>query len=187
MYKPLPQDKKGFPNPHMKPLAALAREMHIHQLYPGENLGHLCDQFREFFEANLNLQTLDKRCPYAVQSAELHIVLPLMQWCSDYFTRAGQNAYFGDQLSQVDPGMTDTFIVFDELSWQVLYLYPDILAGEMKSAKHKLKEDLKEYMQIPQSQRSGDAWFTKSMENEMRDLGISEDDIATMFVTIYWG
>ncbi|KAF7119077.1 hypothetical protein CNMCM5793_008720 [Aspergillus hiratsukae] len=28
---------------------------------------------------------------------------------------------------------------------------------------------------------------TKAMENEMRALGISEDDIATILVTIYWG
>jgi hypothetical protein len=46
---------------------------------------------------------------------------------------------------------------------------------------------LKKYIQLPQETRQGDAWFTKAMENEMRALGISEDDIATMLVTIYWG
>lgn len=30
MYTPLPKDKEGFPNPHEKPLATLARGMYIH-------------------------------------------------------------------------------------------------------------------------------------------------------------
>lgn len=57
----------------------------------------------------------------------------------------------------------------------------------MKTARDKIRNALLKYIQIPQSQRSGEAWFTKAMENEMRALGISENDIATMLVTIYWG
>lgn len=193
MYRPLSKDKPGFPNPHGKPLATLARQMHIHQLYPGDNLDFLEQQFLDWVEPRLTLDALKRECPYAIQSdlptAKKNdgIVLPLMQWCSDYFTRAGQRAYFGPALDGIDPKLPQTFIVFDELSWQVLYQYPDFLAGEMKSARNAIQRALKKYIQLPQETRQGDAWFTKAMENEMRALGISEDDIATMLVTIYWG
>lgn len=110
-----------------------------------------------------------------------------MEWCSDGFTRAGQKAYFGDALARIDPTLTKTFIIFDELSWQVLYQYPSFLAGEMKNARDTITRALLNYIQLPQSQRTGDAWFAKAMENEMRALHISEQDIATMLVTIYWG
>ncbi|GFF33514.1 25-hydroxycholesterol 7-alpha-hydroxylase [Aspergillus udagawae] len=193
MYNPLSKDKPGFPNPHGKPLATLARQMHIHQLYPGDNLDFLEKQFLDWVEPRLTMDALKRECPYAIQSdlptakKDDGIVLPLMQWCSDYFTRAGQRAYFGPSMDGIDPKLPQTFIIFDELSWQVLYQYPDFLAGEMKSARNAIQRALKTYIQLPQETRQGDAWFTKAMENEMRALGISEDDIATMLVTIYWG
>jgi hypothetical protein len=109
-----------------------------------------------------------------------------MEWCSDVFTTAGQRAYFGDELGQIDDTLAKEFVIFDDLSWQVLYQYPDFLAGEMKRSRDVIQRALEKYIQLPQSQRSGEAWFTKAMENEMRALDISEDDIATMFMTIYW-
>ncbi|KAE8350519.1 cytochrome P450 [Aspergillus coremiiformis] len=189
MYTPLPKDKDGFPNPHGKPLATLARHMHMNQLYPGDHLDFLEHQFMAWFDPRLTSDGLREECPYAVTatSPSNGIVLPLMEWCSDYFTRAGQRAYFGPAMDAIDPTLPATFIVFDELSWQVLYQYPDFLATEMKSARDTIQRALKKYIQIPQRERNGDAWFTKAMENEMRALGINEDDIATMLVTIYWG
>lgn len=187
MYTPLPKDKEGFPNPHEKPLATLARGMHIHQLYPGERLDFLEKQFLTWFDNHLNIEELEKACPYSISSTDTAITLPLMEWCSDGFTRAGQKAYFGDALARIDPTLTKTFIVFDELSWQVLYQYPDFLAREMKQARDTITRALLKYIQLPQSHRSGDAWFTKAMENEMRALNICEEDIARMLVTIYWG
>jgi hypothetical protein len=191
MYTPLPKDKEGFPNPHGKPLATLARQMHIHQLYPGDNLDFLERQFHDWFVDHLpSVDAIQRFCPYATTTTTAEpnsVVLPLMEWCSDFFTRAGQKAYFGDALAGIDPELTRVFIVFDELSWQVLYQYPSFLAREMKTARDRIQRALLKYIQIPQAQRTGDAWFTKAMENEMRALGISEEDIATMLVTIYWG
>ncbi|KAL4786384.1 cytochrome P450 oxidoreductase [Aspergillus varians] len=191
MYADLPKEKAGFPNPHGKPLGTLARQMHINQLYPGDNLDFLEKQFLHWIEPRMNMDGL-RECPYATAHAENndgkdHVVLPLLQWCSDFFARAGQRAYFGPELEKLDDSLPRTFIAFDELSWQILYQYPDFLAGKMKSSRDAIQRVLKQYFRIPQEKRHGDAWFTKAMEDEMRALGIGEDDIATMLVTIYWG
>ncbi|KAL4943638.1 hypothetical protein BDV06DRAFT_221090 [Aspergillus oleicola] len=191
MYNDLPKEKEGFPNPHGKPLGTLARQMHINQLYPGDNLDFLEKQFLDWIEPRMTMDRLRER-PYATSYAgspdsKDEVVLPLLQWCSDFFARAGQRAYFGPELEKLDDGLPQTFIAFDELSWQILYQYPDFLAGKMKSSRDAIQRVLKQYFQIPQERRYGDAWFTKAMEDEMRALGISEDDIAMMLVTIYWG
>ncbi|KAL7788825.1 cytochrome P450 [Trichoderma afarasin] len=186
MYTPLPKDKGGFANPQGKPLATLARQIHIQQLFPGEGLDFLENSFLEWFDVHMNIGKLHTVCPYALKSTDVDIVLPLMEWCSDFFTRAGQRAYFGDELDQIDATLAKEFVIYDELSWQVLYQYPDFLTREMKRSKDIIQRALKKYIQLPQSQRSGEAWFTKVMENEMRALDISEDDIATMFMAIYW-
>ncbi|KAM0247338.1 hypothetical protein ACHAQJ_009895 [Trichoderma viride] len=186
VYTPLPTDKEGFANPRGKPLATMTRDMHIHQLYPGARLDSLENSFLGWFDVHMNLEKLCSGCPYAIRSTDADIVLPLMEWCSDFFTRAGQSAYFGDALDAIDPTLTKTFIIFDELSWQVLYQYPDFLTGEMKGARNAMHHALKKYIQLPQSQRSNDAWFTKAIENEARALNISEDDIATVLMMVYW-
>lgn len=188
MYKPLPVDKPGFPNPNSKPLATLARDMHMQQLYPGEYLDSLGKDFDKWFDRHLHYQNIINNCPYA-QASETRksISLPLMIWCSDVFTRAGQEAYFGPLLERIDPEMTWKFLEFDELSYQIQFQYPKWLSAKMHKAKNDLVKDLMTYFDTPQEQRHGDAWFVKAMENEMRALNLSTYDMSVMMVTIYWG
>ncbi|KAL9020275.1 MAG: hypothetical protein Q9185_002455 [Variospora sp. 1 TL-2023] len=187
MYTPLPADKAGFPNPHGKPLATLARDMHLQQLYPGEYLDRLGQAFDRFFDPHLHGDTILQDCAYAQAGDGASIVLPLMAWCSDVFCRAGQEAYFGPLLEQIDPEMTERFLEFDELSYQLQFQYPKWLSLKMHKAKKVLVDDLMVYFDTPQEQRLGDAWFVKAMEDEMRKLPLSTYDISVMMVTIYWG
>ncbi|KAI4222480.1 MAG: hypothetical protein LQ349_007621 [Xanthoria aureola] len=187
MYKPLLADKAGFPNPHSKPLATLARDMHIQQLYPGEHLDVLGRAFDRFFDDDLHGDTILRNYAYAQAAEDASVVLPLMAWCSDVFCRAGQDAYFGPLLEQIDPEMTEKFLIFDELSYQLQFQYPKWLSLKMQKAKDALVEDLMVYFDTPQGQRRGDAWFVKAMEDEMKALNLSTYDISVLMVTIYWG
>ena len=187
MYQALDRDKQGFPNPHGKPLATLARELHIHQLFPGEQLEYLGNKFIAYFEENLDLTMIARERFYASSCGDEEVVVPLMIWASDFFTNAGQRVYFGDKLSELDPDLTWTFLEYDQLSWQILYQYPGFLCKQMRSARDKLISSLERYFDLPMEQRTGDAWFTKAMEREMRQIGMTTKDIAPMMMTIYWG
>lgn len=186
MFEPLPKDKQGFPNPHGKPLGILFRQMHIHQLFPGENLTFLETRFYEFFDKHLHMKKLIGTCPYAISKAPEAIVLPLTQWCSDFFVRSGQTAYFGPKLEEIDPNLTDSFIIFDELSYQVIYQYPRVLAKKMLASRDRVLSGLKQYLQLPRDQRREEAWFVEAMESEMRAIGMSAEDMAIATMTIYW-
>ncbi|KAK8127348.1 cytochrome p450 [Apiospora sp. TS-2023a] len=188
MFTPLPKDKEGFPNPQGQPLGILFRRMHIHQLFPGENLTFLEHRFYDFFDRHLTLEKLTETCSsYAAPNTTPgSITLPLTQWCSDYFIKGGQAAYFGARLAEIDPTLTDAFLVFDELSYQVIYQYPTFLARKMQAARRRVLSGLKRYLQLPQDQREDDAWFVKAMETEMRALNMSDDDMAIATMTIYW-
>ena len=187
MYKPLPKDKPGFPNPKAKPLATLARDMHLQQLYPGEYLDILSHAFDNLFDRHLHVDSILRSCTYARATGSNDVVLPLMVWCSDVFTRAGQEAYFGTLLEKIDAEMTSKFLEFDDLSYQIQFQYPRWLSSKMRKSKDKLVKDLMVYFDTPQDQRHGDAWFVKAMENEMRALALSTYDISVMMLTIYWG
>ncbi|KJZ69547.1 hypothetical protein HIM_11060 [Hirsutella minnesotensis 3608] len=169
MFTPLAKDKEGFPNPHEKPLGLLFRQMHIHQLFPGENLDFLETRFYKFFKNHLELARISDTCPYAVSKSSEDVVLPLTQWCSDFFVRGGQGAYFGPKLA-----------------YQVIYQYPRFLAKAMLTARDGVLNSLRDYLQLPHNQRREDAWFVKAMEEGMRAVGLSDEDMAIATMTIYW-
>ncbi|KAI1127998.1 cytochrome P450 [Nemania abortiva] len=187
MFKPLPKLRggSGFPNPHGKPLGILFREMHIHQLFPGSNLTFLESRFSQFFHEQLRLSKIAE-APYAKQEAPGTLVVPLVQWCSDYFAKAGQDAYFGPTLTEIDPGLTDDFIVFDELSYQVIYQYPHFLAKKMRASRDRILKAFKIYLALPPAKREKAAWFVGASMVEMEALKLSEEDKAIAIMTIYW-
>lgn len=186
MFSPMPAEKDGFPNPHGKPLGRLARELHTTQLYPGENLTRLDDKFIESFDDQLDLEKI-ANTNYAARDQNGGLTVPLLRWSSDVFIRAGQLAYFGDLLGVIDPNLTSTFLEFDDLSWQILFQYPRIVSRRMHAARERLTAVIEKYFSVPVEERGESAWFTPAMEHEMRTLGISTHDIATMMTTIYWG
>ena len=186
MFSPMPTEKAGFPNPYGKPLGRLARELHTTQLYPGEHLSFLDGKFIESFGDQLDLEKMAE-ANYAARDEKGGVTVPLMKWSSDVFTRAGQVAYFGDLLGVIDPNLTWTFLEFDDLSWQVLFQYPRIVSRRMHAARERLTVALEKYFSVPAEDRGEQAWFTHAMEHEMRTVGISTHDIATMMTTIYWG
>ncbi|KAK9415715.1 hypothetical protein SUNI508_10193 [Seiridium unicorne] len=186
---PLPRSKEGFPNPHGKPLVTLARDMHIHQLHPGEQLDDLERRFLRWFERHLEPDAMLNTYNGSVspRGKDVAVTVPLVQWCSELFTLASQEAYFGPELAQIDPNLHQTFLVFDELSCQILYQYPSLLARRMRAAKAQLQHSMEAYLRLPRSKRTGNAWFTDAFEAECRAVGIIEEQIAIMFFTVYWG
>ncbi|KAL9045028.1 MAG: hypothetical protein Q9214_001880, partial [Letrouitia sp. 1 TL-2023] len=141
MFTPMSSDKAGFPNPKGRPLGRLARDLHMNQLYPGENLTILGERFRESFEDQLDYEKIASKTPYC-KADEKGLVVPLMTWTSDIFTRGGQVSYFGEKLGEIEPNLTWIFLEFDELSWQVLYQYPRIISRRMHAARDKMIQAL---------------------------------------------
>lgn len=187
MYSALPIEKSGFPNPQGESLGVLAQKMHTHQLHPGNNLVLLQKQVHARIDHLLRLDTLRKVCTYASSQSPTYIELPLYQWCSDYFIRLGQHVYFGETLDQIDPTLADSFLIFDELIWKMLYQYPEFLSHDMSKPRAQIITSLKKYFQVPQIKRSGStAWLINAMEDEMRALGVDEDNLAVLIFHLYF-
>lgn len=176
----LPRDKAGFPNPSGDALGTITRQMHVHQLHPGEYQRILESRFLNSFNRDLRLERIN-----GLQHSNKTIEVSLYRWCANFFTRAGEYAYFGPVLARIDPDFADVFYAFDELSWQITYQIPKIFANRLVTAQTHLHQSLKKYFQTPSEQRTDQAWFTAAAEQELRSIGIGDDDIATLFLTIY--
>ena len=187
MYQAMDKEKTGFPNTTGKPLAHLAINMHRHQLFPGKNLDYLGDQFVKYFDKHLSLEDMIKDRHYVVSRPEnKDVVLSLSTWTSDFVVCAGQQAYFGETLRNIDPNFTWKFIEYDELAWQVLYQYPVFLSRQMHAARDHLTASIQKYFDTPPEDRAEGAWFVRAMEIEMRSLGMSSKELAPMMAVIYW-
>jgi hypothetical protein len=186
MYETPDPEKAIFPNPHNRPLAKLARELHNHQLLPGKQLDDLRSTFIEYFHKSLILKHMTQH-PYVSSATDHEVVLPLYTWSSDLMICGGQEAYFGLYLAEVEPSLTWDFLEFDDLTWQVLYQYPKILANSMFKAKAKVIAGLERYLTEPEQKMGRSSWFTLAMEKEMRNLGFDTHEVAIMMMTIYWG
>ncbi|KAI1211123.1 putative cytochrome p450 [Annulohypoxylon truncatum] len=187
VYSPLPTEKDGFPNPDGLSLGVLAQRMHKHQLYPGENMVVLQRKAQDWINRKLNLDVLGKECTYSPSRSPEHIQLPLYQWTSDYFVRLGQYIYFGDVLHQVDPDYATAYVVFDEVIWKMLYQYPSFLCRDMTKPRDHMMASLKAYFQIPPNQRRDQAaWIINAMEDEMRSLGVDDENLAVMIFHLYF-
>lgn len=190
MYSSLPADKlQGFPNPYGESLGVLAQKMHAHQLHPGNQLALLQDQVTQRMDYLLRFDTLLGTCsPYATTSSRSlqNIEFPLYKWCSDYFIRLGQHVYFGETLDQIDPALPEVFLEFDELIFKMLYQYPSFLSHDMSKPRGRVIASLKKYFQVPQSERrNGAAWLITAMEDEMRALGVDDDNLAVVIFHLY--
>ncbi|RYC57751.1 hypothetical protein CHU98_g8453 [Xylaria longipes] len=114
--------------------------MHHKQLFPGQNPDVLEQVMTNWFDRQLHLTVLQKLCAsHSPSTTEHFIEVPLVKWCSELFTHAGEEAYFGDTLQQIEPDMATVFLRYDDLSWQVLYQYPRVLSRTMHAAIDRIQ------------------------------------------------
>lgn len=187
IYSSLPNDKPGFPNPEGLSLGVLAQRMHVHQLHPGDNMVILQRKARDWINRQLDFRLLVEKPPFSNPGSSIDIQLPLYEWTSDFFVRLGQYVYFGDVLDRVNPNYAADYIVFDEVIWKMLYQYPKFLCRDMIVPRNQMMASLKSYFQIPQNQRRDQAaWIINAMEDEMRALGVDDENLAIVVFHLYF-
>ncbi|KAK9776049.1 putative Cytochrome P450 [Seiridium cardinale] len=166
IYSSLPSDKPGFPNPE------------------GLSLGR---KARDWINRQLDLSLLVREPPFSNPGSPIGIQLPLYEWTFYFFVRLGQYVYFGDALDRVNPNYASDYIVFDEVIWKMLYQYPKFLCRDMIVPRDQMMASLKSYFQIPQNQRRDQAaWIINAMEDEMRALGVDDENLAIVVFHLYF-
>ena len=185
MYEDPDPVKTIRPNPQSKPLIFLARDMHNQQLFPGYHLSLLHEKFIKYFDKALRLESL-AQYSHASHSLQGEIIVSLGDLTSDIMINAGQDAYFGASLDKIDTRLAETFRVFDDLTWQIFYQYPELLSQKMHKAKRRIITVMEQYYNSPAEDRLDASWFARSMEAELRNVGFDTHDLAVMMMTIYW-
>jgi hypothetical protein len=114
-------------------------------------------------------------------------VVPLSKLCSIMVTAAGQAAYFGDALSDIDLYLPEAFMNFDKLCWQIFYRPPILWSKQMTKCKTKLLRVLEAYSGKPMEQRPDMPQFVQNWEIECTKAGLGSSDIANIMLIQYFG
>ena len=154
----------------------------------GHELRRLGGDIAEFFREKLESVTIKSPLNASVPKRNAaNPILSLKAWTTELFISAGQRAYFGDALATIDPGLPQALIELDDLSWQVFYQYPRPFRPKVNQLSAHIKRSLEMYLELPPEQRPARGWFTQALEQEYRQAGLGNKDIAAQMLFLYWG
>lgn len=172
------------PNPAHKRLAHLSEDFYRQQLHPGKNLEDVQGKFMHIINMSLTWERISEK---AILSCKPTMrTVSLLAWCQNVLLDAATRSFFGDRLLDIQPDLFDRFFDFDDNSWQLTYKLPTFLCKDMYLAKNAGIEALRRYFTLPKGERTGESWLIRNLELEMRNVGITEADIAAFVMMIYW-
>ena len=176
-------------NGRNKSLGRTLHDLNAQQWFPKQNPENMSTIFLAYLEGSLTFENIVSNSRYTFESsnAEDATSVSLIRWCAEVVINASQKAYFGDCLINIDLRLAQTFVELDTRSWQILYRFPRVLSRKMYSAKDKLIKALALYFSAPAETKADAAWVTKLLEKEMRQLGFSNQEMATLMMLQYWG
>lgn len=176
-------------NPLYKCFTHYQSDLYKGQLHPGEQF----DVLQRKIARNINdlLQWDDLPFGHGAASTTTRIlpherIMSLSEWCRGVIVKATTRAIFGDALLDIDPNFFQYFYDFDDESWKLLYQLPHFLSKDAHTVKDKILDVLVEFLRLPLEMREDACWMIKMLENEQRDIGIGERDIAAMLMVVFW-
>lgn len=174
----------GQPNPLRKPLAQFSEGFHKQQLHPGGRLETLQNTFLGNIHTSLTWKNMSDKV--VLSSTNDERTVSVLEWTREVLMDAATRSFFGDALLKIEPKLFESFFAFDDNSWKLTYKIPRPWSNDMYAAKQKGQDALATYFALPKEQRQGEAWVIRTLEAEMRGVGIESPDIAAFLMMIYW-
>ncbi|KAL8924172.1 MAG: hypothetical protein Q9172_002794 [Xanthocarpia lactea] len=169
-------------NRQLKALHQLNGDFFKQQLHAGEHYDYMLDKYTKSFESLLRPKHL---CPtLAEKEANKEKHVSLIHWTRDNFMEVSTEILFGEKIKDTDPDLIQNFLAFDDENWKLWYKWPG--GGAMQKAKEKVIGSLERYLKWPRGERAAAAYLMQMIENSQRALDISDRDIATNLMMMYW-
>lgn len=171
-------------NPTHKSHVHFTEEMYQRQLLPGAKLDSLSQKITHFLEENLQWEKLAG--PSVMEISGSHIQLSLKTFCRGKLIDMISHYMFGERLYQVEPGIAEHMVQFNDDAWMVLFRYPEFMAPRLAKSRRKIQEAFRKYIQIPKEQRSDAMWGMQNIIAAQEQAGIREKDRTALLLLVYW-
>lgn len=172
------------PNRIHRLIAHAGEDFYRQQFHPGGHLEDLWPNIQRLIEASLAWEGIPKDCQ--INASGTTKTLSLLRWCRTTLLCSVTTAVFGHRLLEIDPGLHDAFVTFDDDSWMFHYKIPRRFCEDMHTARERIVYSLTTYFMMPQEERSDATWLVKILEAETRNVELSNQDIAALLGTAFW-
>lgn len=179
-------NSKLTPNPLHKCLAHLQESIMKQQLLPGEKFQSLSNKFLARISVAMSWERISQKAVLSEPMDRSYRIVGLLEWTKEVLLNSATRTFFGDQLLEIEPNLLTNFVSFDDNSWLFTYKIPKPWSKDMLAAKNVVQKALGTYFDLPRQERCDESWLVRTLEDEMRGLGIESIDMAAMFNMIFW-
>ncbi|KAJ4305906.1 hypothetical protein N0V90_001439 [Kalmusia sp. IMI 367209] len=171
---------------YSKPLTPtqMVIELH-HQQESGARLDELFE--KKTIPAMFTQMTDFQTNPSAMISrSEKSVVVSLYQLCVDLFVTQPTEMFWGPELLKYTPDLIQAFLSWEYTSWKFMFQLPSIFARDMLAAKSTITGAFTNYYGKPRTERSDSVFFVAALEDMLREVGLSEDEMGKFTMLHYW-
>ncbi|KAL4796710.1 putative cytochrome P450 [Aspergillus venezuelensis] len=110
------------------------------------------------------------------------ISVSLHNLCTQSLVNGIVRSYYGDIIADLQPDFAGRYIAWEKASWKFLTGLPKFLSRDMLSAKGDMIGLFEEYFSLSHEERGHSNFWVESVERLLRGLGLSNGEIARMFM-----
>ncbi|KAE9983847.1 hypothetical protein EG328_009461 [Venturia inaequalis] len=172
----LPGFKKATWNPKALALGPLSLDLFAQQFLPGPKLDKYVKITVECIRDDFQKWMPRKGEPFMLQ-----------KWCAVNINKALTASLLGRVMDDVNPQLLDTFLQFNQTGWKLIFGYPKWLASHTYRSRDVILNTMEAFIKLPKLQRHEQSYMINCVEEDARNIGIGDRDIAAMVSMIFWG
>jgi hypothetical protein len=173
-------------NTGSKPLTPSQMVIEYHsQQESGTRLNELSDE-KTVPTMVRKLTDFDKSTPAVISRSEKSVVVSLHSLCIDLLVTQVTNAFWGPELLKQTPDLIEAFMIWEHTSWKFMFQMPEIFARDMVAAKNTIIGAFTKYYERPRNERKNAVFFATALEDMLREIGLSEDEMGKFTMLHYW-
>ncbi|KAL2827745.1 cytochrome P450 [Aspergillus cavernicola] len=114
------------------------------------------------------------------------LTVSLWRWAQVASIRTITTAWFGNAIWELSPSIIDDHMHVDHGLWKLLFRIPKPFAREVYAARTRVQRCLVGFLRLPESEKEDQSWAVKAAVEEMRSRGMSEEDMASYLLMVFW-
>ncbi|KAL2808469.1 putative cytochrome P450 [Aspergillus granulosus] len=102
--------------------------------------------------------------------------------CVNALVNGVVRSYYGDIVLQIQPDFAKCYLDWEKSNWKFLFGLPKFLSKDMLDAKKGMIDLFVKYFSLPPDERGHSNFWVSSVERLLRDLDLTNEEIARIFM-----
>lgn len=184
MFDPHPSAQYNIEN--AKPLTPTQTVIELHhRQFSGARLDGFWDQkvLPALFK---QMDFSQPKASAVISREEKSVVVSLNDLCIELFVTQATEENWGSTLLRKSPDLIKAFMAWEYTSWKFMFQLPGVFAQDMLAAKRTITGAFADYYRLPRSERADANYFVTALEDMLREVGLTEDEMGKFTLLHYW-